>query len=216
MSRKSPAVEAAVPICKELHCPIAAWGTDSLVVEIEDSGRLKDLKSRLAPLGFHFHPDEASQEAGLYDFSLSSESVRKRTNQFQGQEVIRLPFVERYQFLLIFLVSTAAVVGVRDRFDGRVLLLLFLLPIFFVCSIRNFTWKIAFVTGGINIGSLFSNRIIRWSEIASIEKKDYGRMTEGLVFKLRSKRTIKTPGMRFIAAGELRDEIKRRREACLP
>jgi hypothetical protein len=38
-------------------------------------------------------------------------------------------------------------------------------------------------------------------------------MTECVVLKLRSKTTVKTPGMRFMDASEMRDELKRRRDA---
>jgi hypothetical protein len=171
MSRKSPAFEAAFPICKDLRCPIAAWGPETVVVEMKDSGRLEGLKSRLAPLGFHFHPDEDSQAAGLYDFSLSPEPVGKENNQFHGLSVIRLPFLERYQYLIGFLLVALAYDGLRHQFDGRMLVILCCLPVFLVCSIRNFSWKIEFVAGGMNVGSLFSKRFVRWSEISSIGKK---------------------------------------------
>jgi hypothetical protein len=115
MSRKSPAVEAAFPICKELRCPVAAWGPKTVVVEMKDSGRLEDLKSRLAPLGFHFLPNEDSQAAGLYDFSLSPEPVGKENNQFCGQSVIHLPFLERYQYLFLFLISAFAFDGLSHQ-----------------------------------------------------------------------------------------------------
>lgn len=100
----------------------------------------------------------------------------------------------------------------QSRLDGRALLLLFMLPIFFVYALRNFSWKMEIESGGLNIGSLFAKRMIPWADITSIESQDCGRMTECLVFRLRAKKVVKTPGMRILKARAMRDEMRRRRE----